>query len=87
VQDAGVGFEPETAEKLFDAFFTTKRGGMGIGLSVSRTIIESHRGRLWGARNAGPGATFAFAIPIDPQSDAAVARIGRPASSSELRNT
>jgi C4-dicarboxylate-specific signal transduction histidine kinase len=68
VQDAGVGFGPETAEKLFDAFFTTKRGGMGIGLSVSRSIIESHHGRLWAARNDGPGATFAFAIPIDPAS-------------------
>jgi PAS domain S-box-containing protein len=68
VQDAGVGFEPEAAEKLFDAFFTTKRGGMGIGLSVSRSIIESHRGRLWAARNEGPGATFAFTIPISPES-------------------
>jgi PAS domain S-box-containing protein len=77
VQDAGVGFEPDTAEKLFDAFFTTKRGGMGIGLSVSRSIIESHHGRLWAARNDGPGATFAFAIPIDSVS---------PASGSELRN-
>jgi signal transduction histidine kinase len=63
VQDAGVGFEPESAEKLFDPFYTTKRGGMGIGLSVSRSIIESHHGRLWAARNDGPGATFAFTLP------------------------
>jgi PAS domain S-box-containing protein len=86
VQDAGVGFEPETAEKLFDAFFTTKRGGMGIGLSVSRSIIESHHGRLWAARNDGPGATFAFAIPIDPQSVAPAPAMVRPVSGSEMRS-
>jgi PAS domain S-box-containing protein len=85
VQDAGVGFEPETAEKLFDAFFTTKRGGMGIGLSVSRSIIESHHGRLWAARNDGPGATFAFAIPLNPRLAAAGPSMVRPAS--ELRTT
>jgi len=86
VQDAGVGFDSETAEKLFDAFFTTKRGGMGIGLSVSRSIIESHHGRLWAARNDGPGATFAFAIPINPPSMAAAPAMVRPASGPELRN-
>jgi signal transduction histidine kinase len=63
VQDTGVGFEPQTAAKLFDAFYTTKSGGMGIGLSVSRSIIESHLGRLWAAPNDGPGATFSFSIP------------------------
>jgi signal transduction histidine kinase len=63
VQDAGVGFEPHDVERLFEAFYTTKRGGMGIGLSVSRSIIESHHGRLWAAPNAGPGATAAFSIP------------------------
>ena len=63
VQDTGVGFEPQTAAKLFDAFYTTKSGGMGIGLSVSRSIIESHLGRLWAAANDGPGATFSFSIP------------------------
>jgi PAS domain S-box-containing protein len=86
VQDAGVGFEPETAEKLFDAFFTTKRGGMGIGLSVSRSIIESHHGRLWAARNDGPGATFAFAIPINPQSVPEAPAMMRVTSGPELRN-
>ncbi|MGA9672580.1 MAG: PAS domain-containing protein [Terracidiphilus sp.] len=63
VQDSGVGFSPEISERLFESFFTTKHQGMGIGLSVSRSIVEAHHGRLWAARNAGPGATFAFSIP------------------------
>ena len=63
VKDAGVGFESHGAERLFDAFYTTKSGGMGIGLSVSRSIIENHGGRLWAEPNDGPGATFSFSIP------------------------
>ena len=63
VKDAGVGFTPQAADKLFEAFFTTKSDGMGIGLSISRSIIEAHRGRLWATANDGPGATFAFSIP------------------------
>ena len=63
VQDAGVGFEPAAATKLFDAFYTTKNDGMGVGLSVSRSIIEGHCGRLWATPNEGPGATFSFYIP------------------------
>jgi PAS domain S-box-containing protein len=63
VQDAGTGVEPKNVERLFDAFYTTKNAGMGIGLSVSRSIIEGHQGRLWASPNDGPGATFAFAIP------------------------
>src|SRR6266403_300511 len=63
VQDAGVGFEPESINKLFDSFYTTKSDGMGIGLSVSRSIIENHQGRLWATSNDGPGATFSFSIP------------------------
>ncbi|MGD0474726.1 MAG: PAS domain-containing protein [Candidatus Velthaea sp.] len=66
VQDAGVGIEPEAANKLFEAFYTTKEGGMGIGLSVSRSIIESHRGRIWASANDGPGASFSFSIPCRP---------------------
>jgi signal transduction histidine kinase len=71
VQDVGVGFEPQGMDKLFEAFYTTKSDGMGIGLSVSRSIIESHHGRLWAAPNDGPGATFSFSIPCVPEQDTA----------------
>src|SRR5712692_9281610 len=66
VKDVGLGFDPQAAEGLFEAFYTTKNDGMGIGLSVSRSIIESHEGRLWAAPNDGPGATFSFSIPRAP---------------------
>jgi hypothetical protein len=56
--------DPQDTDKLFDAFYTTKSGGMGVGLSVSRSIVERHQGRLWVERNDGPGATFTFAIPL-----------------------
>jgi PAS domain S-box-containing protein len=71
VQDSGVGFEPRDAERLFDAFYTTKSDGMGIGLLLSRSIIESHGGTLWAEPNAGPGATFSFIIPRLAESAAA----------------
>jgi len=67
VQDAGVGVEPQSLDRVFEAFYTTKSDGMGIGLSVSRSIIESHHGRLWAEPNDGPGATFSFSIPCDPE--------------------
>ncbi len=63
VQDAGVGFDPQAADRLFESFYTTKNDGMGIGLSVSRSIIENHHGHLWATLNNGPGATFSFSIP------------------------
>jgi C4-dicarboxylate-specific signal transduction histidine kinase len=63
IQDAGTGFDPQVVNRLFEAFYTTKRDGMGIGLSVSRSIVESHHGRLWAAMNEGPGATFSFSLP------------------------
>lgn len=63
VRDAGVGIAPPERERLFDAFYTTKADGMGIGLSISRSIIQGHDGRLWAAANDGPGTTFSFAIP------------------------
>jgi PAS domain S-box-containing protein len=65
VQDSGVGFDPEITDRLFESFFTTKQEGMGIGLSLSRSIVEAHSGHLWATRNEGPGATFAFSIPCD----------------------
>lgn len=64
VQDAGVGFNSQELHKIFDAFFTTKDSGMGIGLSVSRSIIENHHGRLWAKPNDGDGASFSFSIPL-----------------------
>jgi PAS domain S-box-containing protein len=63
VKDSGVGFAPQDADKMFAAFHTTKADGMGIGLSVSKSIIESHQGRLCAELNDGPGATFSFSIP------------------------
>jgi len=66
VRDAGVGIGPQAMDRLFDAFYTTKSGGMGIGLSVSRSIVEKHHGRLWVEQTDGPGATFAFSIPGEP---------------------
>jgi PAS domain S-box-containing protein len=63
IQDAGVGIDAHAADRLFEAFYTTKSDGMGIGLSVSRSIIEAHRGRLWATTNDGPGATFSFFVP------------------------
>jgi PAS domain S-box-containing protein len=63
VQDVGVGLDPQAMDRLFQAFYTTKNDGMGIGLSVSRSIIERHHGRLWAEPNDGPGATFSFSIP------------------------
>lgn len=65
VQDSGIGFDGAIADRLFESFYTTKPKGMGIGLSVSRSIIEAHHGRLWAKANEGPGATFAFSIPCD----------------------
>ncbi len=82
VRDAGVGLEPQTAEKLFEAFFTTKNDGMGIGLSICRSIIEAHHGRIWVTQNDGPGCTFTFAIPRDPER---IKAAGSPPSHSGTR--
>jgi signal transduction histidine kinase len=64
VSDSGVGVEPAVFEKIFDPFFTTKPSGMGMGLSVSRSIAESHGGRLWASHNDGPGVSFHLALPV-----------------------
>jgi C4-dicarboxylate-specific signal transduction histidine kinase len=68
VLDSGIGIDSETAEKLFSAFFTTKPGGMGMGLSISRSIIRAHGGRLWVSPNPGHGAAFQFTVPITGRS-------------------
>ena len=68
VRDAGVGVDPDSVNRLLDAFYTTKSDGMGIGLSVSRSIVERHDGRLWAEPNDGPGATFSFSIPTHQES-------------------
>jgi C4-dicarboxylate-specific signal transduction histidine kinase len=74
VRDAGVGVDPKGMNKVLDAFYTTKSDGMGIGLSVSRSIIERHHGRLWAEPNDGPGATFSFSIPVRPEIDTGTTR-------------
>ena len=63
VRDSGTGIDPAIIERLFEAFYTTKAKGMGVGLSISRSIITRHGGRLWAEANHGPGATFSFSIP------------------------
>jgi signal transduction histidine kinase len=65
VSDTGVGLPPESADKIFEAFFTTKPQGTGMGLSISRSIIESHGGRLWATTNPVQGTTFQFTLPTD----------------------
>ena len=67
VQDSGSGFKAEEMDRLFEAFYTTKPQGMGMGLAISRSIIEAHGGRLWTEPNQGPGATFLFSLPTTPE--------------------
>jgi signal transduction histidine kinase len=67
VQDAGTGFKPAEMARLFEAFYTTKPHGLGMGLTICRSIIEAHGGRLWAEPNEGPGATFLFSLPAAPE--------------------
>jgi len=62
VQDSGSGIDPQLAPRIFEAFYSTKRGGMGMGLSISRSIIEQHGGKLWVVPHDGPGTTFHFTV-------------------------
>jgi signal transduction histidine kinase len=62
VRDRGSGIDPRDMQQLFNAFFTTKPNGMGMGLSICRSIIEAHGGRIWASSNVGPGATFTFTV-------------------------
>ncbi len=65
VRDSGAGLDPESVDHIFDAFYTTKSSGMGMGLAISRSIIEAHSGRLWASANAPRGAIFQFTLPSD----------------------
>jgi PAS domain S-box-containing protein len=67
IEDTGVGIKPENTDRLFSAFYTTKPDGLGMGLSIVRSIIEAHGGRVWASRNAGPGVTFQFTLSADRQ--------------------
>jgi len=64
VQDSGPGLDPKNLEHLFDAFYTTKPQGLGMGLAISRSIIDAHGGRLWATANAPRGAVFQFVLPV-----------------------
>ncbi|HEY2122615.1 MAG TPA: ATP-binding protein, partial [Chthoniobacterales bacterium] len=64
VADSGIGLKAEEMPKLFETFYTTKADGMGMGLAVSRSIVEAHGGRLWATPNADLGATFQFVVPV-----------------------
>jgi signal transduction histidine kinase len=64
VRDSGPRLAPETLDHVFDAFYTTKPGGLGMGLSICRSIIEAHGGRLWASANLPRGASFQFALPV-----------------------
>jgi signal transduction histidine kinase len=65
VRDSGPGLAPATGERLFESFYTTKPGGLGLGLSICRSIIEAHGGRMWAGANAPRGAVFQFTLPAD----------------------
>ena len=69
VEDAGTGLDPSALDKIFDPFYTTKPGGMGMGLSISRSIIEAHGGRLWAEAKDGPGTMFHFTLPTSREDD------------------
>ena len=71
IGDTGVGLQPGEVAKVFDAFYTTKNQGTGMGLPISRSIIESHGGRLWAAPNSGRGTVFQFILPSGVKHDAA----------------
>jgi signal transduction histidine kinase len=75
VEDTGIGLEAESHERVFEAFYTTKAEGMGMGLSISRSIIAAHGGRLWPSANDEHGATFQFTLPTEDTSDRDTAEV------------
>jgi signal transduction histidine kinase len=70
VQDSGPGLDPNSLDRLFDAFYTTKPQGLGMGLAISRSLVEAHGGRLWASANVPHGAVFQFTLPIGTESEA-----------------
>jgi signal transduction histidine kinase len=68
IQDAGVGLQMDQS-RLFEAFYTTKPNGLGMGLAISRSIVEAHGGKLWAEPNDGPGAAFCFVLPVELPKD------------------
>jgi len=70
VQDSGPGLDVEGVDRLFDSFYTTKPCGMGLGLSICRSIIEAHGARIWASGDVRPGATFRFTLPVTCGPDA-----------------
>jgi signal transduction histidine kinase len=70
ISDTGVGLPAENSERIFDAFHTTKPQGTGMGLAITRSILESHGGRIWATRNQGAGATFHFTLPVEAEARA-----------------
>jgi len=65
VSDRGHGIPTEDLDRIFDSFFTTKRNGMGLGLSIARSLVEAHGGRIWAENNTDAGATFRFTLRVD----------------------
>jgi signal transduction histidine kinase len=69
VEDSGTGLDPNTMSRIFEPFYTTKSSGMGMGLSICRSIVQNHGGRLWATANDGPGTSFHFTLPRDQNGD------------------
>ena len=63
VEDSGIGVSSDTISRIFEPFYTTKSGGMGMGLSICRSIVQNHGGRIWATANDGPGTSFHFSLP------------------------